>query len=106
MPVEMVLTFDGKTYSTEEIQKAAYRGSRSFTIGLTCENENKIQCILTPNTGINDQEFTTAVETFKKDVLDYHLRTKIKAETTSIRNLILGLAFSKTGALQRLCTVK
>lgn len=99
MPEESVVTFDVKAYSIEEIQKAAYRGSRYFTVDLICED--KIRCVLTPNIGISDQEFAMAIETFKKDVLDYQLRTKIQTETAPIRNLILGLAFSKTGLQDR-----
>jgi His-Xaa-Ser system protein HxsD len=56
---------------------------------------------LTSSIGVSDHDFSIAVESFKKDVLDYHLRAKIKAETAPVRNLILGLAFSKTGLQDR-----
>jgi len=43
------------------------------------------------------EAFNAKVHDFKKEVLDQHLREKIKAETDDIRNLILSVAFSSTG---------
>jgi His-Xaa-Ser system protein HxsD len=90
------LSFDEHIYSVEEIQKAAYRGSAYFTIDISVHG-SKIDCSLSPALESSDQDFARAVEDFKKDVLDYHLRAKLKAESEPIRNLILGIAFSRTG---------
>ena len=99
MPLESAFTFDVKAYSIEDIQQAAYRGSKFFTVDLVCKDA--IQCTLIPSIGVSEHDFAAAVESFKKDVLDYHLRATIKAETSSVRNLILSLAFSKTGLQDR-----
>ena len=39
------------------------------------------------------------VDEFKKEVLDQHLRIKVKNETEAVRNLVLGIAFSNSGLL-------
>jgi His-Xaa-Ser system protein HxsD len=39
------------------------------------------------------------VQDFKKYVIDYQLRHQLNTETLPIKNLILGLAFSKTGLI-------
>lgn len=90
------LTFDEHIYSIGTIQKAAYRSSSFFTIDISV-GDSKIHCTLFPTLESDDQDFAQAVEDFKKDVLDYHLRTKLKEESEPIRNLILGIAFSRTG---------
>lgn len=96
MSKDVLLTFDEQIYSIETLQKAAYRGSVFFTADMSI-NDGKIHCTISPTLGIDDQDFTQAVEEFKKDVVDYQLRSKLKAESEPIRNLILGLAFSRTG---------
>lgn len=89
------ITFDKAAYSIEAIQKAAYKGMNSFTLKLL-QSDDVISCVLTANIGIEALDFSQGVENFEKDVLDYTLRSKIKAETENFRNLIIGIAFSKT----------
>jgi len=92
----MQITFDEKSYNVEAIQKAAYRSLNIFTVDISI-TDGKINCLLQPNIGTSEAGFAHSVEEFKKDVLDQHLRIKLKAETEPIRNLILGIAFSNTG---------
>jgi len=54
---------------------------------------------LSSNIGVDEQSFLSAVQEFKKDALDYQLRHRLAVETQPIKNLILGLAFSKTGLI-------
>lgn len=90
------LIFDQRLYDAEAIQKAAYRGQHAFTLDLQVEGE-AFSCTLLGNITTAPAAFDKAVEDFKKDVLDYQLRSKLRAETEGVRNLILGVAFSKTG---------
>ncbi len=92
----MLLTYDGQLYSVEAVQKAAYRSINYLNAEITLQDA-KICCCLSPNAGITEEAFAHGVEEFKKDVLDYHLRIKLKAESEPLRNLILAIAFSKTG---------
>lgn len=88
------IEFDPAAYNLIAIEKAAYRGSKFFTSDI--QISNNIICTLTACANVRIEDFNHAVEEFKKNVLDYQLREKIKIETQAVRNLILGLAFSKT----------
>ncbi|MGB6210513.1 His-Xaa-Ser system protein HsxD [Pseudomonas mandelii] len=92
------LSFDERLYDGQVLQKAAYRSMNSLTADIAC-TDGKFTCALSSNIGIDEPAFLYAVQEFKKDVLDYQLRHKLSAETLPIRNLILGLAFSKTGLI-------
>lgn len=96
MSRNMVIVYDRSLYSPEAIQKAAYRGLNKITLNLKV-TDNEFVCELESNIKISDEAFELAVEEFKKDVLDYQLREKIKKESEPLRNLILSIAFSKTG---------
>jgi His-Xaa-Ser system protein HxsD len=76
------------------IKRAAYR----FVDRLTIEIEphaDEIICKLRPNAA-NLSPAALEVE-FRNEVLDQDLRIQIGQETEPLRNLILSLAFSKTG---------
>lgn len=96
MPVEVQITYDKQSYDAEALQKAAYRGLNYLTLEYTVDEAN-YYCILRPNKDISNDDFNAAVEEYRKDVVDYQLRRKIKLETEPVRNLILGIAFSQTG---------
>lgn len=96
MPESLLLTFDEKLYSVEAIQKAAYRSINRLNAEISLQ-DGKVACKLSPNIGISEGGFAHGVEEFKKDVLDYQLRLKLKAESEPLRNLVLGIAFSNTG---------
>ncbi len=93
---EVLLNFPSSLYDGEAIQKSAYKSLNLFTIDLQSSAE-AFNCKLSANNGVSDELFAHAVEEFKKEVLDQQLRLKLKAETESVRNLILGIAFSNTG---------
>ena len=92
----LALAFDERLYSIEAIQKAAYRYMNSFTSELSLSN-GQINCLIIPAKELNKDTIEHHVEDFKKEILDQHLRLKIKTETEPVRNLILGIAFSNTG---------
>lgn len=92
----MTLVYDQQLYEAQALQKAAYRAMNSLTIDIACA-DGKFSCVLSSNIGVEEPSFLLAVQEFKKDVIDYQLRHQLNAETLAIKNLILGLAFSKTG---------
>jgi len=96
MPRDAEVVYDSSLYPAEVIQKAAYKSLNKMTLNLKVVGSNLV-CELQSNKNISDEAFELAVEEFKKDVLDYLLRDKIKKESEPLRNLILSIAFSKTG---------
>lgn len=99
MPIESVaLSFDERVYSIEAIQKAAYRFINVFVIDISI-HENNIVCLVTPSQEPSAEGMQYSINEFKKEVLDQHLRFKIKSETEAVRNLVLGIAFSNSGLI-------
>ena len=99
MSEQRKLEFDIQVYSIEAAQKAAYRLLKYFTIDIK-PNATQIVCTLSSNLGITEESFDFAIQEFKKNILDEELRLKIRKETEPIRNLVLGIAFSRTGLQQ------
>ena len=99
MSEQRKLEFDIQVYSIEAAQKAAYRLLNYFTIDIK-SNSTQIVCTLSSNLGITEESFDFAIQEFKKNILDEELRLKIRKETEPIRNLVLGIAFSRTGLQQ------
>jgi His-Xaa-Ser system protein HxsD len=92
------LVFDERLYDAQVLQKAAYRSMNFLTVDIAADMGQFI-CVLTSNISVDQSPFLSAVQEFKKDVLDYQLRHRLTIETQPIKNLILGLAFSKTGLI-------
>src|SRR5262245_41702401 len=90
------LTFDSSAYSVDAIQRAAYRFSNRLSCDLSASDE-AIECTLHLPDGTEDIDATLA--DFRNEVLDQVLRERIRAETADVRNLILAVAFSKTGLM-------
>lgn len=98
MALSDTLIFDERLYDVQVLQKAAYRSINSLTADISLA-EGQFICALSSNIGVDEPSFLFAVQEFKKDVLDYQLRHRLNAETQPIKNLILGLVFSKTGLI-------
>ncbi|WP_223506689.1 His-Xaa-Ser system protein HxsD [Pseudomonas sp. GL-RE-29] len=98
MACSHTLVFDERLYDAQVLQKAAYRSINTLTVDITSE-EGRFICVLSLNIGLDEPAFLSAIQEFKKDVLDYQLRHRLAVETQPIKNLILGLAFSKTGLI-------
>lgn len=92
------LVFDERLYVVQVLQKAAYRSMNSLTVDIGV-NGGQFICAFSSNIGVDESSFLHAVQEFKKDVIDYQLRHQLSTETQPIKNLILGLAFSKTGLI-------
>jgi His-Xaa-Ser system protein HxsD len=89
------LVLDESVYSLEAVQKAAYRFIDRLTIVIT-RADGRITCdsVAVENLA---KPFDVVIDDFKRELLDQQLRSQIKAETESVRNLILALAFSGSG---------
>lgn len=57
-------------------------------------SEGQIVCHLKPEAGEDTERL---VRDFRREVLDQDLRLEIEAKTEPLRNMILGLAFSRVG---------
>jgi His-Xaa-Ser system protein HxsD len=90
------LEYEKGFYSHDSIKKAAYRLSSFFTFDISISGKNKIIVTLTKNKTTSQEQFKISIENFKKYLNDESLREKLKKETEPVRNLILGIAFSKT----------
>lgn len=93
-----VLKFDKAAYSIEAAQAAAYRFIDRLTVVVSSTPEALV-CEVEPIQG-RSVDFDAAVADFKRELLDQQLRQRIGRETESVRNLVLSLAFSRTGLQQ------
>lgn len=90
------LDFDSSIYSVISVQKTCYFFMELISSDIRIEN-GLIRCTITYRDKITDDLKEQFVSRFRNEVLDNSLRDKISEETSEVRNLILGLAFSKTG---------
>jgi His-Xaa-Ser system protein HxsD len=92
--IERDLSFDLAGHTVDAVQRAAYR----YSDRLSCEiavGERSIDV----RASILDEgaDADALVAEFRNEVLDQVLRERIRNETGDVRNLILALAFSRTG---------
>ncbi len=92
------VTLDKSVYPLEAVEKAAYRFIDRLTIVIS-QSESQIMCDVSDLTG-NHTSVETVIADFKRELLDQKLRHQIKQETEPVRNLILSLAFSRSGLQQ------
>ncbi len=93
---EHSLSFDRAAYSLDAVQRATYRFSDRLSCDISEEPET-IEVTVHLAEGASEQE--TVLANFRNEVLDQVLRERIRAETGDVRNLVLALAFSKTGLI-------
>jgi His-Xaa-Ser system protein HxsD len=88
------LSFDRSGHSLDAVQRAAYRFSDRLSCDISEDPEAiEVMVHLADDTG----EPEAVLADFRNEVLDQVLRERIRAETGDVRNLVLALAFSKTG---------
>jgi His-Xaa-Ser system protein HxsD len=93
--MSIVLNVDKSVYPLPVVEAAAYRFIDRLTI-LIFQNESQVVCEIKCMTG-RTESLDALVDDFKRELLDQKLRCQIKQETEPVRNLILALAFSKSG---------
>jgi His-Xaa-Ser system protein HxsD len=91
---ERVLSFDQAVHSIDAVQRAAYRLSDR----ISCEISVADGSIEVRATVLDQEtELNELFAEFRTEVLDQVLRERIRAETADVRNLVLAMAFSRTG---------
>ncbi len=92
------LDLDKSVYPLEVVERASYRFIDRLTIVIS-QTDSQIWCEIdaTSPAGSKIEEI---IADFKRELLDQKLRAQIKQETESVRNLILSLAFSRSGLQQ------
>lgn len=92
------VTLDKSVYPLDIVEKAAYRFIDRLTIVIS-QGEKQIICDVSDLAG-SATSVEALIADFKRELLDQKLRHQIKQETEPVRNLILSLAFSKSGLQQ------
>ena len=96
LPVAVVeLRFDAASHSADAIQRAAYRFTDRCSLELKRDGDELV-CLLHTRDGSLEPDAALAHD-FRIEVLDQVLRERIRLETEGPRNVILSLAFSRTG---------
>lgn len=90
------LVFDATLYSSDVLERAAYRFSDRFAFELTSAGSGWL-CRLHVSEGIDDEAIVHLAREFRKEALDQKLRVAIREQTAGTRDLILARAFSRTG---------
>ena len=88
------LRFAAGVFDIEAIKRAAYRFSDRVAIEIE-PTADFIICRLQPLSA--KTQLAGLENAFRIEVLDQDLRARIAKETEPVRNLVLSLAFSKTG---------
>jgi His-Xaa-Ser system protein HxsD len=94
---ERILSFDRSAATLDAIQRAAYRLSDRLSCDIVAEVE-AIEVTVHPSDPEADLE--ALLGDFRNEVLDQVLRERVRAETGEVRNLVLALAFSRTGLVE------
>jgi His-Xaa-Ser system protein HxsD len=87
-------SFDPSAHSVDAVQRAAYRLSDLASFEVIVAG-NAISVTISPLT--EEGNLAELVAELRSEVLDQVLRERIRAETADVRNLVLALAFSRTG---------
>lgn len=94
------VVFDLNAFSLSAVKSATYRYLHVFTADISIV-EQQLLCVLHFVSTLSEDKTQQIVNDFKKEVLDQDLRERLKAETETVRNLILAHAFSKTGLVDQ-----
>jgi His-Xaa-Ser system protein HxsD len=92
--IERTLTFEHPAASLDAVQRAVYRLSDRLSCDVS-EKSDLTEVVVHPTDP--DADIETLLGDLRNEVLDQVLRERIRAETSDVRNLVLALAFSKTG---------
>jgi His-Xaa-Ser system protein HxsD len=92
--IERTLSFDRSAASLDAVQRAVYRLSDRLSCDITA-TDGAIEVVVHPSD--TDADIEKLLGDLRNEVLDQELRERVRAETSDVRNLVLALAFSKTG---------
>jgi len=88
---EVTVVFPSAVYSLDAVKRAAYVFMDRVTV-IVEPGPNELRCVLRP---LSDEDPSNIERDFHREVLDQDLRLTIEAATEPLRNMILGLAFSR-----------
>lgn len=88
------IRFSEGIFTVEAVKKSAYSMADRLNIEIASRG-GEIICII--RSSGQAETLLELEQDFRRQVLDYDLRAQIAKETEPTRNLILALAFSKTG---------
>jgi His-Xaa-Ser system protein HxsD len=91
--------FDGRVFAVEAVKNAAYRLANLLDSEIRLEGD-RIVCSVKTRAGLSPDDMEGAVSRLRREVIDHDLRLQIREKTEPTRNLILALAFSRTGVVQ------
>lgn len=90
------VSFDARVFSCEAVKNAAYRFLDRFTADIEFASD-AWHCEISFVRPLSRASADDLIRDFRSEVLDHDLRLAIGKKTESVRNLVLALAFSKTG---------
>ena len=82
-----------QSFPLDCIKRAAYRMTAKASVDISTEAGNVV-CVLHFTKPVTREQAAKAVEGLRLEVLDQDLRSVVAAETATVRNTILALAFS------------
>ena len=88
------VSFDSAAHSVDAVQRAAYRFSDRASFEVV-DAEGTIAVTVWPKD--EEGDLPALIGELRTEVLDQVLRERIRDETADVRNLVLALAFSRTG---------
>ncbi len=94
--VQLLLEFDTQVFGLQSIKDAAYRFSDRLSVDIELEG-GKALCRVSPVKTVPEDALQELEKAFRAEVLDCDLRAALRKETEPLRNVILSLAFSRTG---------
>ena len=89
--------FAAGLYSLEAIKQAAYRFTDRLAIEIEPSDTRTVCWLRLVDRQKQSETLEFLADQFRNEVLDQDLRIELRQETAPVRNLILSLAFSKTG---------
>lgn len=92
--IEQTLSFDRTAVSLDAVQRAVYRLSDRLSCDITAKPDATVVVV---HPADPDADAEALLGDLRNEVLDQVLRERVRAETSDVRNLVLALAFSKTG---------
>jgi His-Xaa-Ser system protein HxsD len=92
--IEHTLSFDRSTASLDAVQRAVYRLSDRMSCDFST-SDDAFQVVIHP--ADPEADLDRLLGDLRNEVLDQELRERVRAETSDVRNLVLALAFSRTG---------
>jgi His-Xaa-Ser system protein HxsD len=91
---DAVVVLDAGAHPMDAVQRAAYRFSEVFTVELSSDRGSLTCRLFGRDRSRWSPQYT---HDFRAEVVDQVLRARIRAETEHVRNLVLSVAFSRTG---------